>query len=80
LQTAETIALEAYAQYGALSLLALSGWAAAYIVWRSLERTRAKLDDLQGQTIEQVSNLGNLLKDLTDNRRLEDLLRESLKR
>ena len=80
MQAAEQIAIEAYLQYGALFLLAASGWVALFFVWKALERTRAKLDALQAKTIEQVSNLGNLLKELTDNRRLEDLLRESLKR
>ena len=75
MDTANIIAAEAYAQYGALFLLAISGWGAAWVLYKDLVRTRTKFDDLQGQTLQQIANLGAVLKDLTDARRLEDLVR-----
>lgn len=69
------IAQAVWAQYGALGLLSISGWLAAWVLYRDLVRTRAKFDSLQEQTLKQVNDLGNVLKDLTDSRRLEDLVR-----
>lgn len=80
MQTVEKLAIEAYLQYGALFLLAISGWVAAWTLYKDLLHTRAKFDSLQTATLKQLGDLTNVLKDLTDARRLEDLVRDLSKK
>jgi hypothetical protein len=80
MDTATTIVTQAYAQYGALFLLAISGWGAAWVLYRDLVRTRQKFDSLQVTTLTQMAELSAILGNLSDNRRLEDLVRELSKK
>jgi hypothetical protein len=52
----EGIASNAFAQYGALGVLAVSGWVVAYLLWQALKQARLDYAALNERVLTALGN------------------------
>lgn len=70
------IANNFYIQFGAVALLAASGWGVAWVLWRRLTSLQDKHDGLAREIITQAAALNETARDMVAMKELKSFIKD----